>query len=50
MLEVAVLSKPWPELKLDNKADIDAVLDRIYKLQELHLYKGSFSLTSSILT
>lgn len=50
MLEVAVPCEPWPELKLDSKADVDSVPDRIHQLRELHLCEGSFSPTSSILT
>ena len=50
MLEVAVPCEPWPELKLDSKADVDSVPDRIHELRQLHLCEGSFSPTSSILT
>jgi hypothetical protein len=50
MLEVAIPCEPWPELKLDSKADVDSVPDRIHQLRELHLCEGSFSPTSSILT
>jgi hypothetical protein len=50
MLEVAVPSEPWPELKLDSKADVESVPDRIHTLRQSHLCEGSFSPTSSILT
>jgi hypothetical protein len=50
MLEVAVPCEPWPELRLDSKAEVDSVPDRIHQLRELHLCEGSFSPTSSILT
>ncbi|TGO31480.1 hypothetical protein BHYA_0676g00010 [Botrytis hyacinthi] len=50
MLEVAVPCKPWPELQLHSKAEVDSVPDRIHQLRALHLCEGSFSPTSSILT
>jgi hypothetical protein len=50
MLEVAVLSKAWPVLRLQSKAKIESIPDRIYKLRQKHLYKGLFSPTASILT
>lgn len=50
ILEVAVPSAPWPELKLDSKADVESVPERIHELRQLHLCEGSFSPTSSILT
>ena len=50
MLEVAVPSEPWPELRLKSKADVESVADRIHELRQKHLCEGSFSPTSSILT
>ena len=50
MLEVAVPTKAWPELKLDSKVDVESVPERIHELRQLHLCEGSFSPTSSILT
>ncbi len=50
ILEVAILYELWPELKLDSKADVDSVPDRIYQLRELYLCEGLFLPTSSILT
>ena len=49
MLEVAIPCEPWPELKLDSKANVDSMPDRIHELQQLHLCEGSFSPMSSIL-
>ena len=50
MLEVAVPSEAWPELRLKSKADVESVADRIHELRQKHLCEGSFSPTSSILT
>lgn len=50
MLEVAVPSEPWPELRLDGKSNVVSVPDRIHTLRQSHLCEGSFSPTSSILS
>lgn len=50
MLEIAVPSEPWPELRLESKDDVESVSARIHELRRLHLCEGSFSPTSSILT
>lgn len=50
MLEVAVPCEPWPELRLQSKADIESIPDRIHELRRKHLCEGAFSPTSSILT
>ena len=52
MLKVAISEQGWPELGLKSHAEIRAVAravaERIYKLQQGHLCKGSFLLASSI--
>jgi hypothetical protein len=50
MLEVAVPSEAWPVLRLQSKAEIESIPDRIHKLRQKHLCEGSFSPTASILT
>jgi hypothetical protein len=54
MLEVAVSEQGWPELGLQSRKEIGAVagaiVDRIHELRRNHLYKGSFSPASSILS
>jgi hypothetical protein len=50
MLEVAVPSEAWPVLRLQSKAEIESIPDRIHELRQKHLCEGSFSPTASILT
>jgi hypothetical protein len=50
MLEVAVPSKAWPVLRLQSKAEIESIPDRIHELRQKYLCEGSFSPTASILT
>lgn len=50
MLEVVVPLQAWLALKLKNKAEVESVHDRIYKLHKKHLCEGSFSPMVSILS
>ena len=54
MLEVTVSKQGWPELGLPSRKEIEAVVgvvaERIHESRRNHLYKGLFSLASSILS
>jgi len=50
MLEVAVPLEAWPALRLESKAQVESVRDRIHELRRKHLCEGSFSPTASILS
>ena len=50
MLEVAVPLEAWPALRLESKAQVESVRERIHELRRRHLCEGSFSPTASILS
>lgn len=54
MLEVAISEQGWPELGLQSRKEIGAIAgavrERVYELRQGHLYEGSFSPASSILS
>jgi len=50
VLEVAVPLEAWPALRLESKAQVESVRERIHDLRRKHLCEGSFSPTASILS
>ena len=50
LLEVAVPAEPWLQLRLEGKATIPSIPQRLRTIREKHLIEGSFSPVSSILT
>jgi hypothetical protein len=54
ILELTVSKQGWPQISLLSRKEIGAVAgavaERIYDIRKQHLYEGSFSPTSSILS